>query len=105
MVSTGLNAYYRVYIQRKRLSIFLDANLGLGYIWYSSKNSGPRGPLSSFNGTMFNYAFGPGIDFEISNGLNVEFLVQHLRMANISHPEDTNDGSTIIPSVGIQKFF
>ncbi|MEM1323384.1 MAG: hypothetical protein AAGG75_24170 [Bacteroidota bacterium] len=103
--SLGSNVYYRRYFNRNRLSFFVDANIGLGYIWYSSDSPSFEETLQELNGLMFNYAFGPGVDFEIKNGWNVELIIQYLQMQNIDHPEDTNVGKSLIPSIGVQKFF
>ncbi len=103
--SLGSNIYYRRYLNRNRWSFFVDANLGFGYLWYTSKFNDLNESLNELNGIMFNYAFGPGVDYEINNGWNIELIFQYLEMKNISHPDDTNVGKTIIPSIGIQKFF
>ena len=103
--SLGTNVYYRRYLNRNRFSFFVDANVGFGYIWYSSKFPNFNESLNDLNGIMFNYAIGPGVDYEIKNRWNLELSLQYLQMKNIDHPEDTNVGKTIIPSIGIQKFF
>lgn len=103
--SLGSNVYYRRYLNRNRFSFFVDANAGFGYIWYTSKFSNLNESLNELNGIMFNYALGPGIDYEIVNGWNIELTIQYLQMKNIDHPEDTNVGKTLIPSIGFQKFF
>ncbi len=103
--SLGSNVYYRRYLNRNRFSFFLDANVGFGYIWYTSKFPDFNESLRELNGIMFNYAFGLGGDYEISNGWNLELTFQYLQMKNIDHPEDTRVGKTLIPSIGIQKFF
>jgi len=101
MHSLGSNIYYRRYLNEDRLKVFGEFNLGLGYLWYTSEFA----DLKEANGIMFNYAFGLGADYEIKNGWNIELSFQYLLMKNISHPEDTNVGKTIIPSIGIQRFF
>lgn len=103
--SLGSNFYYRRYFNKKRWSFFVDANIGFGYIWYSSEVPSIDVVLKDLNGAMFNYAIGPGVDYEVKNGWNIELTVQYLEMKNITHPEDTNVGKTIIPAIGLQKFF
>lgn len=103
--SLGSNVYYRRYLNRNRFSFFVDANIGFGYIWYTSRFPNINESLRELNGIMFNYAIGPGVDYEISNGWNIELTFQYLQMKNISHPDDTIVGKTFIPSIGIQKFF
>lgn len=103
--SLGSNVYYRRYINRSQWSFYLEANVGFGYIWYSSKFPDFDNYLKEINGVMFNYAFGPGVDYEIKNGWNIELTLQYLKMRNIDHPEETIDGHTIIPTIGFQKFF
>ncbi|MEM9545217.1 MAG: hypothetical protein AAGA77_04555 [Bacteroidota bacterium] len=100
--SLGSNIYYRRYLSQDRWSFFVDANIGFGYIWYTSD---VINNISENNGVMFNYAFGPGLNYEIKNNWNIEFLIQYLQMRNISNPEGTTIGNTIIPSIGIQKLF
>ena len=102
MHSLGSNIYYRRYLNQDRLKFFGEINGGLGYLWYTSNIFES---VKEFNGLMFNYAFGLGADYEIKNGWNIELSLQYLQMKNISHPDDTNVGKTIIPSIGIQKFF
>lgn len=103
--SAGSNVYYRRYLNQKRWSFFVDANAGFGYTWYSSRFPDYDDFLKGLNGIMFNCALGPGIDFEINDGLNIEFIIQYLYMRNISHPDNTTPGKTVIPSIGIQQFF
>lgn len=103
--SLGTNIYYRRYLNKNRWSFFLEANAGFGYLWYTSKFPDFNESLKENNGIMFNYGFGPGVDFEVKNGWNIELTVQYLQMKNISHPENTLVGKTIIPAIGFQKFF
>jgi hypothetical protein len=103
--SIGSNIYYRRYLNKNRWSFFLEANAGFGYLWYTSKFPDFNESLRENNGVMFNFAFGPGVDFEIKNGWNLELTVQYLELKNISHPENTLVGETIIPTIGFQKFF
>ncbi len=105
MHSLGSNVYYRRYLNEDRLRVFGEFNIGLGYLWYTSNIPNLTKSISEFDGIMFNYAFGLGADYEIKNGWNIELSFQYLQMKNISHPEDTNVGKTIIPSIGIQRFF
>jgi len=106
ITSVGTNIYYRTYFNRSKTSFFIDVNTGLGYINYSTniENVSYQENLKELNGMMFNFAFGPGVDIEIKNGLKFEFLVQYLEMHNISSPNETSTGNTVIPSIGIQKF-
>lgn len=103
--SAGSNVYYRRYLNQQKWSFFVDANVGFGHIWYSSKIPDFNVSLKELNGIMFNYAVGPGVDYKVKNGWNIELLIQYLQMKNINHPEDTTVGKTLIPSIGVNKFF
>ena len=105
MQSIGTNLYYRYHFNKNRTKVFFDANIGMGYLWYSGGFIDFDNLRQDPNGIMFNYALGPGVDVEIKNGLHFEFLIQYLRMRNITHPDNTSIGRTLIPSLGIQKFF
>lgn len=111
MVSFGMNFYVRKYLTHQRWKLFLDANLGIGYLDYQSEYE--IDPLSSFfppvstysdyDGIMGNFAFGPGVDIAIKNGFHLEVLVQYLEMYNLNYLEETTTGRTVIPTIGIQK--
>lgn len=103
--SLGGNAYGRYYFGSKKSRIFLDANIGFGKIWYA-----PNGEFQFFNrdalsGNLFNFAAGPGMDFHLKNGFYVEATVQYLQMENLSNNFGGFIGKTIIPSVGVVKYF
>lgn len=103
--SAGMNVYIRKYLTKKRFKLFLDVNAGLGYIEYDEYVD----PFSSFypdyNGVLFNFALGPGVDIGFKNNWHLELLVQYLEMQNISYPDETTTGRTVIPTIGVQKFF
>jgi len=103
--SLGANVYYRRYLSRNRWSFFLEANAGFGYLWNTSKSSVPDPLLRENNGIIFNYGFGPGVDFEIKNGWNIELNVQYQRGRNFSNPETKIGGRGIVPTIGLQRFF
>ena len=81
----------------------MDANIGFGRLWYSYD----EGWFASndVNGSMFNFAVGPGLDFRLKNGFYLELLVQYLYMRNISFPEQTSAGNSVIPSIGVIRHF
>ena len=103
--SLGLNAYSRYHIPIGKSYLFADLSTGFGRLWYNSKDDSYSQQLKDSNGTMFNYSLGLGSDIHISNGWHFEILVQYSRMRNISNPENTSIGKTIIPSIGVQRFF
>ena len=94
--AAGLNWYGRGHLDMNKSKLFLDVNAGFGRLWYGTGEA---------NGWMFNYAIGPGADFHLGKHFYLEVLVQYLRMRNISYPDETTIGNTIIPSIGIQRFF
>jgi len=71
----------------------------------TSKSSVPDPLLRENNGIIFNYGFGPGVDFEIKNGWNIELNVQYQRGRNFSNPETKIGGRGIVPTIGLQRFF
>jgi len=75
--------------------------LDISYLWNREKGNFKLNPS---DGMLFSFAAGPGLDFEIKNGINIEFLLQYLDLKNVTNP-DTYDVKSIIPSIGIQRFF
>ena len=103
--SIGGNAYSRYYFGSKKSRAFLDANVGFGKIWFA-----PNGELQFFNrdalnGNLFNFAVGPGMDFHLKNDFYIEVMVQYLQMENLSNNFGGFIGETIIPSIGVVKYF
>ena len=105
IVSLGGNPYFRYYIGNGKVRGFGDVNAGFGKLWYTSKNESYAELLSAFNGAMFSFAVGPGLDIMLKGGFHLEILVQYLQMQNITHPRSTTIGNTLIPTIGVQKFF
>lgn len=101
----GFNFYFRFYFGEGKVMPFFDVNAGVGRLWYTSDNPFFQEQIGEVNGAMFNFAFGPGIDIPIGNNYAIEIVVQYLRMRNISFPEETTIGNTLIPSIGVQRFF
>lgn len=103
--SIGLNGYYRRYFGNKNTRAFFDANAGFGGLFYSNISESVVRDPSDNNGVMFNFAFGPGVDISLQNGYFIEASIQYLRMRNISKPDGTTVGNTVIPSIGLFKYF
>jgi len=102
-IALGGNVYYRYYFNNSDWRIFADANLGFGHIWH--QQTAEVFFTQVFDGTLFNFAYGFGVDWEIKNGWSLEILVQYLEMKNLTHPKTTFIGRAIIPSIGLQRFF
>jgi hypothetical protein len=100
MKSIGASIYLRYYIINKRFSLFVEGSGGYGNLKYEDS---PR-----YDGTMNSLNIGPGIHYAFKskhkNKLNIEFLLQYGRLQNISYPENTATGNTLIPTIGIQYF-
>ena len=96
MKSIGLSIYSRYYITNNRFSFFVEAGGGFGNLKYEDS--------PQYNGTMNSINLGPGIHYKFKNNLAIEFLLQYARLRNISYPESTLIGNTIIPTLGIQYF-
>ena len=100
MKSIGAGIYLRDYIINKRVSLFLEGGSGFGNLNYKD--------APQYDGTMNSFNIGPGIHYTFKskskNKFTIEFLFQYARLQNISHPESTLTGSTIIPTLGIQYF-
>ncbi|MEM7102062.1 MAG: hypothetical protein AAF502_02950 [Bacteroidota bacterium] len=105
IIALGANPYFRVYIGNGKVKGFGDINAGFGKLWYTSKNEAYAEFLSGFDGAMFNLAVGPGIDILLKGGYHIELLIQYLQMQNISHTRNSSLGNTLIPTIGVQKFF
>ena len=104
--SAGLNIYYRLYLnQRPKTRLFIEAHTGLGALWYQSNRASIQQFVQQFNGLLFNYAFGPGINIKLKDGYHLEILTQYIVMQNASFPDNTTVEHAIIPSLGVQKFF
>jgi hypothetical protein len=96
MKSIGANIYLRYYLTNKRFSLFVEASGGFGDLKYEDS--------PQYNGTMNSIIFGPGIHYIFKNNLSIEFIFQYARLRNISYPENTFIGNTLIPTLGIQYF-
>lgn len=96
MKSIGVNIYLRYYITNKRFSLFAEAGTGFGNLQYEDS--------PSYNGTMYSFNIGPGVHYIFKNKLAIEFLLQYANLRNISYPENTINGNTVIPTLGVQYF-
>ena len=57
-----------------------------------------------YDGTMNSINIGPGIHYVFKNKLAIEFLLQYAKLRNITHPETTFNGITLLSTLGIQYF-
>ena len=96
MKSVGANIYLRYYLTNNSFSVFIEASGGFGNLEYEN--------TPQHNGTMTAIILGPGIHYKFKNNLAIEFLLQYGRLQNISYPENTATGNTLIPTLGIQYF-
>lgn len=94
--SLGASAYLRYYLMNSSVSIFLEAGGGFGNLKYDTS--------PQFNGTMSTINLGPGVHYIFKNNLAIEFLIQYANLRNITFPENTSVGNTVIPTLGIQYF-
>ena len=96
MKSFGASIYLRYYLTNKRVSFFVEAGAGFGNLKYED--------TPQYNGTMNSLNLGPGIHYIFKNNLAIEFLLQYAKLRNITYPENTYIGNTLIPTLGIQYF-
>lgn len=96
MSSFGASIYLRFYLMNKGVSLFIEGGGGFGNLKYDFS--------PQYNGTMNTLNLGPGIHYKFKNKLAVEFLLQYARLQNITFPENTSTGNTVIPTFGIQYF-
>ncbi|MEQ8927647.1 MAG: hypothetical protein RLO81_17655 [Fulvivirga sp.] len=98
ITSFGSLLYLRYYFfNKKRTSVFIDGGIGLGNVRYSES--------PQFDGYMNSIVLGPGLNYFLSEKLSLEFSLQYARLRNISFPEDTELGNTVLPAIGIQYYF
>ena len=95
--SSGVNSYFRYYVMHTDISFFIEAGAGVGRLNYEN--------TPQFNGTMMSINFGPGFHYQFKKSWTFELLFQYARLRNISFPDNTSIGHTIIPTLGIQYFF
>lgn len=94
--SLGASLYLRYYVNNSRASFFVEGGVGYGKLKYKLN--------PQVNGTLNVLNIGPGVHFTIKGKLALEVLVQYANLKNISFPEWTIDGHTIIPTLGFQYF-
>ncbi len=100
MNSIGASIYLRYYVINKRISLFVEGGGGFGNLKYED--------TPEYDGMMNSINIGPGFHYQFKrnskNKLAVEFLLQYARLRNITYPESTFIGNTLIPTIGIQYF-
>ena len=102
--SMGLNAYSRLYFGQKKSRAFVDANAGLGAVWYADEGESPFFHFRDGTNAMFNVAFGPGADFHLKNDFFLEVTAQYLWMKDLSAPAGFSVWKSVIPSIGVVKY-